>query len=127
MFSSSQTYVREILTNIVDNDYDLQTNSTSKFLFYNFNNVRVHLERKLPIKIRHSEIVENEEALRIVQSHNWQYFIETLLNISNSDVEIERDEFKDDEAFEDYLIIEKTQKNLKYCKKFYEEIFDDIA
>ena len=121
------TYVREILTNIVDNDYDLQTNSTSKFLFYNFNNVRVHLERKLPIKIRHSEIVENEEALRIVQSHNWQYFIETLLNISNSDVEIERDEFKDDEAFEDYLIIEKTQKNLKYCKKFYEEIFDDIA
>ena len=120
-------YVREILTEIVDDDYDLQTNSTSKFLFYNFNNVRVNLERKPPIKLRHSEILENEEALKAIQNHNWQYFIETLLNISNNEVEVDRDEFKDDEAFEDYLIIEKTQEKLKYCKRFYEEVFDDIS
>ena len=120
-------YVREILTEIVDDDYDLQTNSTSKFLFYNFNNVRVHIEKRPPIKIRHSEIIENEEALKIIQNHNWQYFIETLLFISNSELEIDRSEFKDDEAFEDYIIIEKTQENLKYCKRFYEEVFDDIS
>ena len=120
-------YVKEILTEIVDDDYDLQTNSTSKFLFYNFNNFRVHFERKPPIKVRHSEILENEEALKIMQNHNWQYFIETLLNISNNETEIDRDEFKDDEAFEDYLIIEKTQEKLKYCKRFYEEVFDDIS
>ena len=120
-------YVREILTEIVDDDYDLQTNSTSKFLFYNFNNVRVHIEKRPPIKIRHSEIIENEEALKIIQNHNWQYFIETLLFISNSELEIDRSKFKDDEAFEDYIIIEKTQENLKYCKRFYEEVFDDIS
>ena len=120
-------YVREILTEIVDDDYDLQTNSTSKFLFYNFNNLRVHHERKQPMKVRHSEIIENEEALKVIQNHNWQYFIETLLNISNNENEVDRDEFKDDEAFEDYLIIEKTQENLKYCKRFYEEVFDDIS
>ena len=120
-------YVREILTEIVDDDYDLQTNSTSKFLLYNFNNVRVHIEKRPPIKIRHSEIIENEEALKIIQNHNWQYFIETLLFISNSELEIDRSEFKDDEAFEDYIIIEKTQEKLKYCKRFYEEVFDDIS
>ena len=106
-------YVKEILTEIVDDDYDLQTNSTSKFLFYNFNNVRVHIEKRPPIKIRHSEIIENEEALKIIQSHNWQYFIETLLFISNSELEIDRSEFKDDEAFEDYIIIEKNTTKFK--------------
>ena len=121
------SYVREILSEIVDDDYDLQTNSTSKFLFYNFNNVRVHIERRPAIKVRHSEILENEEALKVIQNHNWQYFIETLLEISNNESLIDRDDFKDDEAFEDYLIIEKTQENLKYCKRFYEEVFDDIS
>ena len=123
-------YVKEILTEIVDDDYDLQTNSTSKFLFYNFKNFGVHVERKPPIKVRHSEILENEEALKIIQNHNWQYFIETLLNISNNETEIDRDEFKDFvifKAFEDYHIIEKTQEKLKYCKRFYEEVFDDIS
>ena len=33
-------YVREILTEAVDDDFDLQTNPTSKFLFYNFNTFR---------------------------------------------------------------------------------------
>ena len=121
------TYVREILSQIVDDDYDLQTNSTSKFLFYNFNNIRVNIERRPPIKVRHSEILENEEALKVIQNHNWQYFIETLLDISNNERLVDRDEFKDDEAFEDYLIIEKPQEKPKYCKRFYEEVFDDIS
>ena len=120
-------YVREILTEVVDDDFDLQANSTSKFLFYNFNNVRQQIEKLPPIKIRHSEIIENEEALRIIQNHNWQYFIETLLYISNDELEIDPSNFKDDEAFEDYIIIEKTQQNLNYCKKFCEEVFNDIS
>ena len=33
-------YVLEILTGVVDDDYDLQTNPTFKFLFYNFNTFR---------------------------------------------------------------------------------------
>ena len=33
-------YVREILMDVVGDDYDLQTNLTSKFLFYNFNTFR---------------------------------------------------------------------------------------
>ena len=122
-----EIYVREILSEIVDDDYDLQTNSTSKFLFYNFNNIRNFIERRPPIKIKHSEIIENEIGLAVIQNHNWQYFIETLLEISNNDKLLKRDSFKDDEEFEDYLIIEKTQKNLKYCKEFYNGVVDDIG
>ena len=85
------------------------------------------MERLNSILIRHSEIVENEHALQIVQSRNWQYFIETLLHISNNELNEDSFDLKDDEAFEDYLIIGKTAQNLKYCKNFYEEVFDDIA
>ena len=125
--SDLNKYVREILTEIVDDDYDLQNNSTSKFLFYNFNNVRVGLERKVPLPIKHSEIIANEEGLKAIQNYNWQYFIETILKISDGERLLERDNFKDDEAFEDYLIIEKTQKNLNYCKEFYNAIYDDLG
>ena len=90
-----EIYVREILSEIVDDDYDLQTNSTSKFLFYNFNNIRNFIERRPPIKIKHSEIIENEIGLAVIQNHNWQYFIETLLEISNNDKLLKRDSFKD--------------------------------
>ena len=120
-------YVREILSEVVDDDFDLLTNSTSKFLFYNFNTARQILERKKPLKIRHSQILDNETAIKIVQSHNWQYFIERLLQISNNDSEVDPIEFKDDEAFKDYLLIEKSQEKLNYCKRFYEEVFNDIA
>ena len=76
-------YVREILTDVIDNDYDLQTNPTSKFLFYNFNPSR-QLQRLTPLTIRHSKVVSNEFVIKIMQSHNWQYFIETLLHISKT-------------------------------------------
>ena len=120
-------YVREILENVVDDDYDLQTNATSKFLFYNFNNVRRGIERKVPYPIKHSEIISNEIGLETIQNYNWQYFIEKIIDISNHEKLLEREDFKDDEEFEDYLIIEKTQQNLKYCKEFYNGVFDDIS
>ena len=119
-------YVREILTDIVDDDYDLQTNPTSKFLFYNFNTFR-QLERLAPLTIRHSKVASDNFAIKIVQSHNWQYFIETLLEISNGDLNIEDFNVDDDNEFDKYLIIDKTLKNLNYCKNFYEEVFDDIS
>ena len=120
-------YVREILENVVDDDYDLQTNATSKFLFYNFNNIRTGIERKVPYPIKHSEIISNEIGLETIQNYNWQYFIEKIIDISNQEKLLEREDFKDDEEFEDYLIIEKTQQNLKYCKEFYNGVFDDIS
>ena len=119
-------YVREILTDVVDDDYDLQTNPTSKFLFYNFNTLR-QIQRLPPLTVRHSQIAEDEFAMKIVQSHNWQYFIETLLHISNGEIDIGDFDLQNDDEFDDYLIIQKTLENLNYCKRCYEEVFDDIS
>ena len=120
------TYVRDILTDVVDDDYDLQTNPTSKFLFYNFNTFR-QLERLAPLTVRHSKMANDDFAIKIVQSHNWQYFIEKLLQISNNDVNIQDFNLNDDEEFDKYLIIQKTLENLNCCKQFYEGVFDNVS
>ena len=119
-------YAREILTDVVDDDYDLQTNPTSKFLFYNFNTFR-QIQRLAPLTVWHSQVANDEFAIKIVQSHNWQYFIETLLHISNGEIDIGDYDLQNDDEFDDYLIIQKTLENLNYCKRFYEEVFDDIS
>ena len=58
-------YVNELLANVQDNDYDLHTNSTAKFLLYNCNTLRL-ANRLKPISIRHSQIVTNEKAISIL-------------------------------------------------------------
>ena len=119
-------YVREILTDVVDDDYDLQTNPASKFLFYNFNTFR-QIQRLAPLTVQHSQVASDDFAIKFLQSHNWQYFIETLLHISNDEIDIQDFNLNNDEDFDKYLIIQKTLENLNYCKKFYEGVFDDIS
>ena len=119
-------YVKEILSNAVDDQYDLHTNSTSKFLFYNFNTFR-QAHRLAPLKIRHSIIANDDFALNVVQSHNWQYFIETLLHISNNETNLDDYNLENDEDFDRYSIIQKILDNLKYCRNFYEGVFDDVS
>ena len=121
-----EVYVREILSNVKDDDYDLHTNSTAKFLFYNFNMLRL-INRLNPLTVRHSQIVSNEEAISILQTNNWQYFVEQLLHIANGHVDVNDFDLDNDQEFEKYTIIEKTSDNLNYCKLFYEEVFNDIA
>ena len=69
-----EVYVRELLTNAKDDEYDLHTNSTAKFLFYYFNTYRL-INRLNPLTIRHSQIITNKQAISILQTNNWQYFV----------------------------------------------------
>ena len=55
-------YVREILTNIKDDTFDLNSHTTSKFLFYNFNTFRSLLGKEI-FTLRHSIIANEEYAL----------------------------------------------------------------
>ena len=120
-----EVYVRELLSNVKDDDYDLHTNSTAKFLFYNFNTFRL-IHRLNPLTIRHSQTITNEKAISILQSNNWQYFINQLLHIANGSVNLDDFDLDNDQEFEKYTVIEKTSDNLNYCKQFYEEVFNDI-
>ena len=119
-------YVNELLANVQDNDYDLHTNSTSKFLLYNCNTVRL-ANRLKPISVRHSQIVSNEKAISILQSNTWGYFVEQLLHFANGNISLDDFNLDDDREFERYNVIEKTSDNVNYCKQFYQEVFDDIG
>ena len=119
-------YVNELLTNVQDNDYDLHTNSTAKFLLYNCNTFRL-ANRLKPLSIRHSHIVTNEKAISILQSNTWGYFVEQLLHFANGNISLDDFNLDDDREFERYNVIEKTSDNVNYCKQFYQEVFDDIG
>ena len=121
-----EVYVRELLTNVKDDEYDLHTNSTAKFLFYYFNTYRSS-NRLNPLTIRHSQIITNEQAISILQTNNWQYFVEQLLHIANGEINLDDFDLDNDQEFEKYNIIEKTSDNINYCREFYEEVFNDIA
>ena len=115
-----------MLANVQDNDYDLHTNSTAKFLLYNCNTLRL-ANRLKPLSIRHSQIVTNEKAISILQSNTWGYFIEQLLHFANGNISLDDFNLDDDREFERYNVIEKTSDNVNYCKQFYQEVFDDIG
>ena len=121
-----EVYVRELLTNVKDDEYDLHTNSKAKFLFYYFNTYRL-INRLNPLTIRHSQIITNKQAISILQTNNWQYFVEQLLHIANGEINLDDFDLDNDQEFEKYNIIEKTSDNINYCRQFYEEVFNDIA
>ena len=60
-------YVIEILMNIKDDTFDLNSNSTSKFLFYNFNTFRSLLGKEI-FTIRHSIITKHKYTLETLQN-----------------------------------------------------------
>ena len=78
-------YFNKILSNIENDEDDLRTNSISKFFFHNFNTLRVRGGKK-PLLLRHSKMSDDEFALERLQSKSWSYFIESLIEISNDDV-----------------------------------------
>ena len=115
-------YFNEILSNIENDEDNLRTNSISKFLFYNFNTLRVSGGKK-PLLLRHSNISDDEFALERLQSKSWSYFIDTLIEISNDDMKY--GEAIKNEAESD--IMEKTIDNLDYYKNTYNRSYDDVA
>ena len=116
-------YVREILSNVKDDLFDMNSNSTSKFLFYNFDTFR-SLHGKEILTIRNSIVANDEYALEILQNRKWLHFIKNLIYISNGDLSL--DLFQD-EYNEENSLIDQTFENSNYCKNFYRNVFDDIA
>ena len=114
-------YVREVLSNVTDDTNDLNSNSTSKFLFYHFNTLR-QSQGKNFYKIRHSIISDDTFVLEEIQNKNWQYFITTLLEISNSEYESETVT-----DLTDRVLIEQTIDNLNYLRIYYDEVFENTG
>ena len=62
-------HVIEILKNIKDDTFDLNSDSTSKFVFYNFNTFRSLLGKEI-FTLRHSIIANEEYALETLENRN---------------------------------------------------------
>ena len=70
---------------MTDDKFDIDTNRTSKLLFYHFNNLRRDLGEE-PYKVRHTTVLDNQHTLENSQSKDWPYFINRLLEVSNDDI-----------------------------------------
>lgn len=68
------------------------------------------------------QISDDNYALETLQSKNWSYFVKTILEISNDDLEFSSvtDQYEID-------IIQETSENLDICKKYYNSIYDNVA
>ena len=96
----------------------MNSNSTSKFLFYHFNTF-IQAQGKSFLEIRHSVIADDDYALENLQNKNWQYFVETLLFVASDQLS----EFEESEKY----ILKKTFDNLNDCKVVYQNVFDDVT
>ena len=96
----------------------MNSNSTSKFLFYHFNTL-IQAQGKSFLEIRHSVIADDDYALENLQNKNWQYFVETLLFVASDQLS----EFEESEKY----ILKKTFDNLNDCKVVYQNVFDDVT
>ena len=75
-------YLNQVIIGTTDDKFDIDTHSTSKFLFYHFSNLRRDFGEEA-YKLRHTIILDNLHALDKLHSKNWPYFIDRVLEISN--------------------------------------------
>ena len=114
-------YIREILDGVTDDKFDVHINSTLKFLFYYFNTVRCSFGIST-VAIRHTQVSDDKYALETLQNENWPYFVKTVLEISNGDVDLSS---VTDQS--EINIINETFENLNICKEYYNSIYNNIA
>ena len=80
-------YINKFLLSIRDlndNKFDILTNKHSKFLCYNFNSY-LNSQNDSRQFIRHSQISDDTYTLNALQNKNWPYFIERIIEFSQSD------------------------------------------
>ena len=104
----------------------MDTNSTSKFFLYDFNKHRN--DRNLPsFEIKHTKVWEDNFAAESLQTGNWQYYIEQVLDFSNesSNSIYELLPLSGDRS--DRKLLDEMCKNVAICKEHYFNIFENIV
>ena len=121
-------YLNEVIIGTTDDKFDIDTHSTSKFLFYHFNNLRRDFSGEA-YKIRHAIISDDLHAIEKLQSKDWPYFINRLLEVSDGDISslnlINLSQHQNDEN--ELEIINDTIENLEICKSYYSDIYANVG
>ena len=63
--------------------FDFFTNKNVKYLFHKFNDYLL-LEQNT-VRVRHSKIVKTEIVMKEVQSKEWQYLLESVIQLVEGD------------------------------------------
>ena len=119
-------YFMKYLVNIKDrNDekYDMLTSRNSKFLFYHFNDYLRQISE--PAKpVRHNVVLNDKTALEILQNKDWQYFIERILDVCQSN---NGGKFTKLVNAKEVQIIERSVKNWTICKSLYTKFHTQVS
>ena len=106
-----------------DDENDMLTKKNSKFLFYHFN----HYLRQInePTKpVHHSVVADDDTTLEILQNKNWQYFIERILEVCQSNNGGELTQLI---SAKEVKIIENSVENFTVCETLYTNFYYQIA
>ena len=101
--------------------FDVHINSTSKLLFFCFNNFRRSFGLST-FAIRHTRISDDKYTLETFQNKNQPYFVKTVLEVSNDDVDLSIVTNQNE-----INIINETFENFNMCKEYYNSIYNNIA
>ena len=71
------------IKHINDDNFDMLTHKSSKFMFYHFNNYLSQINEPLQL-IRHTIISDDALALGALQERNWPYYRATATSYSSS-------------------------------------------
>ena len=109
-------YLNEVIVGITDEKFDMDMHSISKFLFYHFNNLRRNLGEEA-CKIKYSIVLDDQHAIETLQSKDWPYFINCLLELSEGDITLLNLNgiSQNENDVEEIKIIKNTIENLKIC------------
>ena len=106
-----------------DEKYNMLTDRNSKFLFYHFNDyVRQISDQTKPV--RHSVVLNDVTALEILQNKDWQYFIEIILEVCQSN---NGGEFTKLVNAKEVQIIKNSVENLTFCKSLYKKFHNQVS
>ena len=113
------SYINNIINPITDDRDDLPTHSTSKLLFYHFNNLMRNLN-EYTYEIRHTLISDDKYVLEVLQSKNCSYFIKKTLEVSQGNISsLNMSRVSSDNLSEDIKTINNTKDNSTICKDTY--------
>ena len=90
-----------------------------QFLFHRFNNFQQSFSLS---KFKHSQVLEDDYALKALQNKNWAYFIKSLVEVSTNQVDISSLSKPNELS-----ILSQTTENLHICKEFRNSIYHNIA
>ena len=116
-------YLNKVVAGVTDDKFDIDTHSTSKFLLYHFNNLRCDLGEE-PYKIKYTIVSDNQPPLEVLQSKDWPYFINSLLEISSLNL---LGIGQNQNNIEELKVIDNTIENLDKCKNYYVDIYANVS